>query len=125
MKKVLLVCAFVIGVSAVSFAQGGGRMRMKPEEQTANLKKTLTDLNDDQSAKITAIYTVAAKKRDSLMTAARDAGGDRQAMMASFMKMSTETDTKIKAVLTADQVKAYQKVVDERAERMKAMQNGN
>jgi protein CpxP len=38
MKKLVLVCAFVIGVSAVSFAQGGGHRRT-PKEQVEQLKK--------------------------------------------------------------------------------------
>jgi protein CpxP len=116
MKKVLLVCAFVIGVSAVSLAQGGGQRRT-PKEQVEQLKTQITDLNDDQVAKLTVVYTDIAKKRDSLMTAAN---GDRAAMMAGFMKMQPITDSKIKAVLTADQGKAYQKIADERAAAMKA-----
>ncbi len=120
MKKLLLVCAFVIGVSAVSFAQGGGRRT--PKEQVDRLKEQIAGITDDQTAKLVTIYTESAKKRDSLMTAAN---GDRTAMMAGYMKMQPAIDTKIKAVLTTDQAKAYQKTVDERAARMKAMQNGN
>jgi protein CpxP len=116
MKKLLLVCAFVIGVSAVSLAQGGGQRRT-PKEQVEQLKTQITDLNDDQVAKLTVIYTETAKKRDSLRTAAN---GDMSGMMAGMMKMQPATDAKIKAVLTADQGKAYQKIADERAAQMKA-----
>lgn len=123
MKKVLLVCAFVIGVSAVSFAQGGGRMRMTPKESVDRLKEQITGITDDQTTKLTAVYTDAGKKRDSIRTAA---GDDRQAMMAGMMKMQPTTDAKIKAILTADQAAAYQKMVDKRMEQMKArMQGGN
>jgi protein CpxP len=119
MKKVLLVCALVIGISAASHAQGGGRR--SPEEQVAAWKTSLA-LTDDQSTKIAAILTTQAKSRDSLMTAAN---GDRGAMMKGFMKMQPETDTKIKAVLTADQAANYQKtVVEPRNERMKQMMQG-
>jgi len=121
MKKLLLVCAFVIGVSAVSFAQGGGRMR-SPKDQVDRLKTQITGITDDQATKLTAVYTDAGKKRDSLRQAA---GDDRQAMMSAYMKMQPAIDTKIKAILTADQAKEYQKMVDARAERMKQMQNGN
>jgi protein CpxP len=121
MKKVLLVCAFVIGISAVSHAQGGGRR--SPAEQTDQLKTQITGITDDQAAKITTIFTAAAKSRDSLRTAAN---GDRAAMMQGYMKMQPATDAKIKAVLTPDQATAYQKVADERAAAMKArMQGGN
>jgi protein CpxP len=121
MKKLLLVCAFVIGVSAVSLAQGGGQRRT-PKEQTDQLKEKVAGITDDQATKLTAVYTEIAKKRDSLMTAAN---GDRAAMMAGFMKMQPVTDAKIKAVLTADQAKEYQKWADERAAAMKARMAGN
>ncbi|MGF7078404.1 hypothetical protein [Mucilaginibacter sp. UYCu711] len=124
MKKLLLVCALVIGVSAVSLAQGGGQRRT-PKEQVEQLKEKIAGITDDQTAKLTVIYTDAAKKRDSLMTAARDAGGDRASMMATFMKLNATNDAKIKTVLTADQATAYQKIADERAAAMKARMAGN
>jgi len=122
MKKLLLVCALVIGISAASHAQGGGRRT--PDQQVEQLKTQITGITDDQAAKIKAVYVSAAKTRDSLMTAAQG-GGDRSAMMQSFMKMQATNDTKIKAVLTADQATAYQKIADERAAQMKARMQGN
>jgi protein CpxP len=124
MKKLVLVCAFVIGVSAVSFAQGRN-IRATPKEQVESLKGKIAGITDEQTAKLTVIYTDAAKKRDSLMTVARDGGGDRASMMATFMKFSAANDVKIKAVLTADQGKEYQKIADERNAAMKARMQGN
>ncbi|MFD2871532.1 hypothetical protein ACFS5N_03560 [Mucilaginibacter ximonensis] len=122
MKKLLLVCAFVIGVSAVSFAQGGGRMGMSPKVQVDTLKAHVAGITDEQSAKILAVYQGARKQRDSLMEAAN---GDRQAMMSGFMKMQTATDAKISAILTADQAAAYKKMVEARMARMRARMQGN
>ena len=34
MKKFLLMCCFVIGITAVSHAQQGGGMRMSPEDRS-------------------------------------------------------------------------------------------
>jgi len=122
MKKVLLVCALVLGISAFSFAQGGGRMRMTPQAQTDTLKAHVSGVTADQSTKLLAVYTAVAKSRDSLRQAA---GDDRQAMMAGFMKMQTTTDAKVKAVLTADQAKEYQTWADKRMAQMRARMNGN
>lgn len=122
MKKVLLVCAFVLGVSAVSFAQGGGRMRQTPQAQTDTLKAHVSGVTADESTKLLAVFTDVAKSRDSLRQAAN---GDRQAMMSGYMKMQPVTDAKIKAVLTADQAKAYQAWADKRAAAMKARMQGN
>ena len=51
MKKFLLMCCFLLGITAVSRAQGGGG-RMSPEDRVAAMKTNLK-LTDDQSAKIT------------------------------------------------------------------------
>jgi periplasmic protein CpxP/Spy len=77
MKKLMLVCAFVLGVSAVSFAQGG-RPQRTPDEQVTQLKTQITGITDAQSAKLLVIYQAQTKSMDSLRTAAN---GDRAAMM--------------------------------------------
>lgn len=123
MKKVLLVCALVLGISAVSFAQGGGRMRMTPQAQTDTLKAHVSGVTADQSTKLLAVYTGVAKTRDSLRQAG--GGGDRDAMRAMYTKMQASTDAKVKAVLTADQAKEYQAWAEKRAAAMRARMNGN
>jgi protein CpxP len=110
MKKLLLVCCAVIGISAASHAQG--RQRQTPDQQAAALKTSLA-LTDDQTAKVTAIYAAQAKSMDSLRTA----GGD----MSAMRPMMTATTAKIKAILTPDQATKFQAAQDER---MKRMQQG-
>ncbi|EHQ30503.1 hypothetical protein [Mucilaginibacter paludis] len=117
MKKILMVCCFLISMVSLSKAQGGGRMQRSPADQAKQLQTTLS-LTDDQTAKITAIYTAQAAKRDSLMKAAN---GDREAMRGKMMPMMMATNDKIKAVLTDDQKKAFEKM---QAERMQRMQQG-
>lgn len=112
MKKLILMACFVIGISAMSHAQG--RQQRSPADQAKQLQTQLT-LTDDQTAKVQAIYEGQAKKRDSVMTAAN---GDRQAMMSAMRPMMEATNTKIKAILTADQAKAWDKIQEERKARM-------
>ena len=119
MKKLLLMCCFLIGITAVSRAQGGGQRR-SPEDQAKQLQTQLS-LNDDQTTKITAIYKDQATKRDSIRTAAN---GDRDAMMKAMMPLMMSTSTKIKAILTPDQAAAFQKQQDEMAARRR-QQQGN
>jgi len=114
MKKFLLMCCFLVGITAVSRAQGGGQRR-SPEEQAKQLQTQLS-LNDDQTAKITTIYKDQAVKRDSIRTASN---GDRQAMMTAMMPLMKSTGDKIKALLTADQATAYDKMMKERMDRMR------
>ena len=115
MKKLALMCCFAIGACTMSFAQGGGgRQRMSPEEQGKNLQTQLK-LTDDQTAKVTAIFTAQAKSMDSVRTAAN---GDRQAMMQAMRPMRQATEKKIKEVLTADQAAEYDKMMAARRSRM-------
>ena len=111
MKKLLLMCCFLIGISAASHAQGG---RRTPEERAKQLQTQLS-LTDDQTTKITAIYQGQATKMDSIRTAAN---GDRDAMMKGMMPLMQDANTKIKAILTPDQATAYQKILDARMARM-------
>ncbi|MDB5133173.1 MAG: hypothetical protein JWR02_2922 [Mucilaginibacter sp.] len=116
MKKILLMCCFLVGITAVSRAQGGGQ-RLSPADQAKQMQTQLK-LTDDQTAKITAILQTQATKMDSVRTAAN---GDRDAMRAGMTPFRTAASAQIKAILTPDQAAAYQKMQDERRARM---QNG-
>jgi len=110
MKKFLLMCCFVIGITAVSHAQQGGRM--SPDDR-AKAMQTQLKLTDDQTAQVKAIFVTAAAKRDSI----KNAGGDREAMRPVMM----EANQKVQAILTPDQLTAYKQwMADMRAK----MQNG-
>jgi protein CpxP len=110
MKKIMLICCFLVGLTAVSRAQGG--MRMSTADRVKQMKESLK-LTDDQAAKITVIYDAQTKSVDSL----RNAGGDRSA----YRPLMQATTEKVKAVLTADQAAAWQKAIDEQRARR---QNG-
>lgn len=99
MKKLLLVCCAVIGISAASFAQGGGRPQRSPEEQTAQLK-TAVALTDAQEAKVLAIYKLQAASIDSLNKAVPDP----QTARPLRMPIQQRYRAMITAVLTPEQV---------------------
>ena len=111
MKKVLLVGAFVLGISAVSFAQGGGqgggrRGGGTPEQQIERLKTSVTGITDDQTAKLMVVFQAAAKSRDSLMTAI---GDDRSAIREKMAPLTATVTAKLKTILTPEQFTAYEK----------------
>lgn len=123
MKKVLLMCAFILGVSAVSFAQGPGGGRMgggTPEQQLDRFKTQIAGITDAQSAKLLVIYKAQTASIDSLRKA--NEGGDMMALFPKMQPIRTAYSAKIKAVLTPEQATAYQKQLDEQAERMKQFQ---
>ncbi len=104
MKKLLLVALLAIGVSAASFAQGGGGFNRTPAQRIERLKTQVTGITADQEAKITVIYTALGKSTDSLRAAA---GDDIQSMFPKMAPLTAAANAKIKAVLTADQQKAF------------------
>jgi protein CpxP len=129
MKKLALVCAFVLGASAMTFAQngggggngGGGRGGRTPEQQVTRLKEQLT-LTDAQIPKVTAILAAQAKVQDSLRTASN---GDREAMRPKQAALRKATSDKIITVLTAEQATIYKKQLEEQAKAQAARQAGN
>lgn len=114
MKKLLLMLCFVAGITSLSKAQDRGGRRT-PEEQAKNLQTQLK-LSDDQTAKITTIMQMQSTKMDSVRTASN---GDRQAMRQGMMPIRQAISTKVKAVLTADQVTTYEKMQAEQMNRMR------
>jgi len=116
MKKVLLVGAFVLGISAVSFAQGGpgGRMGRTPEQRLESLKTSITGITDAQSAKLLVVYQAQAKSQDSVRTALN---GDFSGMREKMAPITASTTAKLKTILTPEQFTAYEKVQAENAAR--------
>ena len=106
MKKLLLVALLAIGTSAMSFAQGGpgGRPQQTPEQQLERLKTQITGISDAQSTKLLAVYAASAKRSDSLRTALN---GDFASMREKSAPITAARTAQIKAVLTADQQKAF------------------
>ncbi len=115
MKKLFLMCAFVMGVSAVSFAQGRGGQRT-PEQQLAQVKTMIAPLTltDDQAAKLTVVYTASSKSMDSLRAAVPDRA-TRQPVQTSIQ---TATAAKVNAILTLEQSAALKKAQDARRAQM-------
>lgn len=118
MKKLLLMCCFLIGFTAITKAQGG--MRMSAEDRAKQLQTQLK-LTDDQTAKVTAIYKAQRTKMDSIRTASN---GDRDAMRSAMMPLMKSTNDQVKAVLTPDQATEYDKIQQERMQQMQQRMNG-
>jgi Spy/CpxP family protein refolding chaperone len=105
MKKVrlaMLVTAMFLGITTVARAQDqqrGGRPNM-----SAMLLEDIT-LTPAQQAKVDSIDT---KYRDQ-MQALRNEGGDRETMMSKRRELSEKQRDELKAVLTDDQKKVFDK----------------
>lgn len=94
---VVALCTAALGTVPM-MGQGGGGMRMTPDQRVANIDKAVT-LTDDQKTKIKAIYEADQKKMQDMMAS----GEDRSTMMPKMMAMRTDENTQIKALLTDEQ----------------------
>ena len=116
MKKLLLMCCFLIGFTAFSHAQHVD----KTSEARAKRLQTQLSLTDAQTAEIAAIYKAQAPKTNNLVVAAK---GDRKALLKGLLPLTIETNDKIKAVLTADEAAAYDKMMKNRMDKLQAAGN--
>lgn len=121
MKKLLIVCGLLFSVITFAKAQG---QQQTPEERAKNNTTRLAEklnLTDDQKTKVEAIFLDQAKASVKLR---EEAAGDRDAMRTKMQKLNEETNTKISALLTDDQKKAFEAWKTEQQENMRRRQGG-
>ncbi len=117
MKKTGITLMMLMLIVIAGFAQPGQR-NMSPEDmaksQTAQIKEAV-DLNEDQEKQVYDLSLETGKK----MSALRDEmqGGGFEGMREKMTELRTEQDKKMKAILTADQWKKYEKYQEERRAR--------
>lgn len=104
MKKLIVLTAVaLLGFGSLSAQRTGGHQRLTVEEQVGNLKKEL-NLTDEQTEKITVLYTDYRKKM-------QEAGeGSREKMRGEREKL----DKQVEALLTDEQKTAFQKMRQQR-----------
>ena len=88
MKKLMIICGLLFSV--VTFAQaqqGGGRMRMTPEERVKQLDEKVK-LTDEQKTKAQAIYVEQTDAQKKMFEEVQ-AGGDRATMREKMIMRAT------------------------------------
>jgi hypothetical protein len=91
---------------------GGGRGGAMQAQRHKEMLFAGITLDEAQTKKVDSIMAATAAKRTEMMQAARDGGGDRQAMMAQMQAMQAEERSALRAVLTADQHATFDKNVE-------------
>jgi len=104
MKKLILVIAFLTGISALAGAQqkADKTPAQKAAHKTQNLQKKLK-LTAAQTKQVNALFTAEATRMDSLKAHKTD----KKASKATHKAIEAQTDKKLSTILTADQKKAY------------------
>lgn len=118
MKKQIMLAAVatLFGITTV-MAQGGGNFqRRTPEERMQMVHQKLDSafkMDADKLKQADDIFLTFYKDSDLKMDELR-AGGqpDREAMMAARQKLVDERDTKLKAVLTEEQMKIFKESIE-------------
>lgn len=107
MRKILLLCCLVAGISTAGISQAKNANTTDPEVKAKQLQKQLK-LTDDQTKKVTAIYDDSAKKYAKIKA---DNHGDTNKMLVDIKPLRASTITKIKAVLTPKQSAEYDELL--------------
>jgi Spy/CpxP family protein refolding chaperone len=118
MKKVrmaMLVATMVLGTGTVVRAQDPQQQGGRPN-QIAMLMNGIT-LTADQQTKIDAIAKKYQEQLQALRTEAQN-GGDRQAVNGKRRELMTKQSDEVKAVLTDEQKKVFDKNYEEMRSRM-------
>jgi Spy/CpxP family protein refolding chaperone len=107
MKKLMLLCCLIIGLTAASRAQSNKPSVTDPTEKAKQLKKQL-NLSDSQTSKVAVIYEDSAQQFEKIKV---NNHGDNDKMLAEIKPLRKNTITKIKAVLTPQQSAQYDKLL--------------
>lgn len=118
MKKLILLGASVLMMSAVSVAQPGKLGKKSPQEraehQTERLTKELS-LTPEQAAKVKAILAKRGAEMDSVRSK-KMAGAQKEEVRGDKKAAREKTDAELKAILTPEQYAKFQAMMQERKE---------
>ena len=110
MKHRLLVVPILIGTIVLTQAALAQGMRRSPEERSKQLKEQLS-LTDEQTKKVTEIYTESQK---TVMAKMQEGLGDRTAMREFMTKETAKVDSLIGKLLTKEQAVKFEEVKKQR-----------
>lgn len=126
MKKLFVVALLVVGITAFAQEKEGkrtGRERLTTEQkvdlQVKKMSKDL-DLNEKQKEQFKALATKEVQKREQKRKELRDAKEqDRAKMKAQMETNQAAMSAEMKKILTPEQFTKWEKIRNERKEKMK------
>ena len=114
MKKFLFVIICFLGLSLTVSAQPGGNRNASPEESAKRLTETLKTelkLTDKQVVSVDSVNLVIAKAQAKLR---ESANGDFSSIREASQKLEEQRATAFGKILTAEQLQAYKKFMEQR-----------
>jgi len=107
--------AAVISITSVNAQGGGNSQRRTPEERVKIVHAKLDSafkLDAATMAKADEVFLNFYNDSDKKMDEIRSAGGAREEMMAARTKLVEERDTKLKTILSEDQMKIWKEQIE-------------
>ena len=115
---VLMVACLVFIQTASAQDRGRPGKAPSPERVMAKLTERL-NLTEEQKVQMQPVIKDDMEKHRDVMTKAREQEiKDREAVRAQFEAIDKETDAKLATILSAEQLKEFQKIREERRARM-------
>ena len=106
----LLACSTLVNAQDAKPGKGNkGKGHMTVEQRLDQMTKDLS-LTDEQKPKVKAVLEDSSKKRQAISS---DTSLDRQQMREKMQPIRDEQNTKMKEILTPDQMEKYTKIQDE------------
>jgi len=112
-KLIVLSFALLLSINTFSLAQ----MRMSHEERVKQYSERLK-LNDNQTKVVDSIFALSEKKMSQITTE------DRTQRREEMRKVMDESNKQIELILTSDQNSEFQKMLEERRNRMNGQGQG-
>ncbi len=114
----------LLGVASFSIAQQPGRGFSNPEESAKRTAERLEKELKLTAAQKDSVYAYSLAQSKAMQQAFQgNKDGDREQLGKKMRELRTQTDEKILSVLDSDQKKAYNKLIEGRANRMRAAGN--
>ncbi|SFC04899.1 hypothetical protein SAMN05421747_103264 [Parapedobacter composti] len=121
-QKILFTVAVLLMAVGLSFGQQqrGGRGFGTPEENAKRTTERLAEQLKLSKAQQDSVYAYTLEQGKAMQQAFQaNQNADRQQMMGKMRALREETDEKIRAVLDDSQKKAFEKMREEQASRMR------
>lgn len=127
MKKSVLLFAFIIGFSSITFAQRSFRKNPKsPDQEAVKMTKLLQkklNLSSDQTNQVNAVMYAQITRKDSLKNNLSTTNPKSNKLARREIMLTTES--KLNTILTPDQMKMYEELKADRKEKMMAKRNAS
>ncbi|MCF6130849.1 hypothetical protein [Flavobacterium wongokense] len=126
MKKLFVAALLVVGITAFAQEKEGrrpGKDRLTTEQKVDLQVKKMTkdlELNEKQASEIRVLATKQVEKREQRRAELKaDKEKDRAERIAAMQKEEAAVGAEMKKILTAEQFAKWEKIRDERKEKMK------